>query len=85
MTLYEVMQNGKQTIGHQSEMVQRSRYLRGVCPKNVLEIVHEKVKIKDDKRPVSNVGFIESRCPDLRYISRRRKRNGKEISTVAGK
>ena len=33
------------------------------CPKNVLEIVHEKVKIKDEAACIK-CGLCELRCPD---------------------
>ena len=33
------------------------------CPKNVLEIVHEKVKIKDEAACIKR-GLCELRCPD---------------------
>ena len=33
------------------------------CPKNVLEIVHEKVKIKDEAACIKG-GLCELRCPD---------------------
>ena len=33
------------------------------CPKNVLEIVHEKVKIKDEAACIK-WGLCELRCPD---------------------